>query len=199
MAGAGRVHLVHGIHTAGQGVPIYRLLGHLVGAGFEVRYPDYGWIAAVETRVLNPVIVDVLAAYIDEGDYLVGHSNGCAIIYDLLTRHEVKVGGVAFVNAALERTITRPAWCPWIDVYFNAGDEITEAAKIAADVGIVDPAWGEMGHAGYEGPDPCITSIDCGATLGMPQVSGHSTFFLPEYLTAWGPYLAKRLLNHPTE
>jgi hypothetical protein len=40
-------------------------------------------------------------------------------------------GGI-FINAALEQNILRRPWVPWIDVYFNAGDEITEAAQLGA-------------------------------------------------------------------
>src|SRR5579859_6052329 len=106
----------------------------------------------------------------------------------------VKVAGAIFVNAALERNIARPAGCPWIHVYFNPGDEITEAALIAARLGITDPVWGEMGHAGYSGTDPKIQNTDCSATIPLPSVSGHSDFFAPHTnLPAWGPYLANDL------
>jgi hypothetical protein len=51
-------------------------------------------------------------------------------------------------------------------VYFNAGDEITETAQLGAEIGITDPVWGEMGHAGYRGDDPFITNINCGDDRG---------------------------------
>ena len=185
------IHLIHGIHTEGLS-PIDGLIPYLPA---PTAYPDYGWIAGLETRVANPIIVGCLKPYIARCDILIGHSNGCAVIYDLLNSG-VACAGAIFINAALEQTIIRQMGCPWIDVYFNEGDEITEAAKIGAQLGLTDPVWGEMGHAGYSGTDPKITNINCGSTQGLPFVSGHSDFFVPSKLAWWGPFLAKRLAAH---
>jgi hypothetical protein len=184
------IHLIHGIHTEGLS-PVEGLIPYL--APFEVYYPDYGYIWGLETKIVNPIIVGSLFPYIEPEDILIGHSNGCAIAYDLLQRG-VKVAGAVFINGALERSISRLA--PWVDVYFNAGDEITEAAKVGAELGITDPVWGELGHAGYSGTDPAITNINCGSTAGLPAVSGHSDFFTPSKLAAWGPFLVSRLRSH---
>jgi len=180
------VHLIHGIHTAGPStltgfIPLLR----------DSRYPDYGYIYGVETRLMNPVIVGTMAPYVAPDDILICHSNGCAIAYDLMNRG-VAVAGAIFINAALERNIALPAKCPWIDVYFNAGDQITEAAEIAEKLGFVDPVWGEMGHAGYNGLNPDITNIDCGHTADMPPLSGHSDFGTPFKFAKWGPFALKR-------
>jgi hypothetical protein len=183
------VHLIHGIHTAGFTPTLAGFLPLLK----DWRYPDYGYIYGLETRTLNPVIVGTLKPYIAPDDVLICHSNGCAIAYDLMQQERMVVAGAIFINAALERDIERPAGCPWIDVYFNSGDEITQAAKIGAALGLTDPVWGEMGHAGYSGRDPLIANIDCGNTPGMPAVSGHSDFGTPEKFAKWGPFaLARR-------
>jgi hypothetical protein len=163
--------------------------------GSHICYPDYGFILGLETRVVNPIIVGCLQPYISPTDILICHSNGCAIAYDLM-HSGIAMGGAVFVNAALEQNIIRPKTVPWVDVYFNAGDTITEAAKIGALLGIDDPVWGEMGHAGYEGTDPQIQNIDCGKTAGLPVVDGHSAFFIPGNLAGWGPYLAQRIAGH---
>lgn len=186
------IHLIHGIHTQGPS-PVRGLIPYLNAAGFAVRYPDYGWIAGLETKLANPIICGTLQPYISPDDILIGHSNGCAIAYDLLQRG-VKVAGAIFINAALERSIARLA--PWIDVYFNPGDDITQAAQIAERLGLVDKVWGEMGHAGYFGGDPLISSINCGSMQGMPSVSGHSDFFAPGKLAAWAPFLIDRIHAH---
>jgi len=184
------IHLIHGIHTEGTSL-VEGLIPFL--SKWEVKYPDYGYILGLETRLVNPIIVGALMPYIGPKDIIIGHSNGCAIAYDLM-RQGVVVAGAIFINAALEQKITRPAGCPWIRVYFNPGDQITEAAQIAQRLGIVDPVWGEMGHGGYEGSDPLITNVDCGATPLLPKVSGHSDFFAPHTnLPSWGVYLASDL------
>jgi hypothetical protein len=187
------IHLVHGIHSTGQ-TPI-EALGPYLPFGTHVAYPDYGFILGLETRVVNPIITGCLRPYISPTDIMICHSNGCAIAYDLMHSGVVMAGAV-FINAALEQNIIRPATVPWIDVYFNAGDTITEAARVGAILGIDDPVWGEMGHAGYLGTDKGIANIDCGKTAGLPVVDGHSDFFTPGNLAGWGPFLAQRLAGH---
>jgi pimeloyl-ACP methyl ester carboxylesterase len=189
------IHLIHGIHTQGAS-PVEGLIPFLSPLA-AIKYPDYGYILGVETRVINPVIVGALLAYIEPGDILVGHSNGAAVAYDLM-RAGAPVEGMVFVNAAVEQTIVRQPPCKWIDVYFNPGDEITEAAKLGQELGVVDKVWGEMGHAGYKGSDPGITNFNCGSTPNMPVVSGHSDFFTPSKLEKWGPFLADRIKTRMT-
>lgn len=186
------IHLIHGIHTEGPS-PVEGLIPYLTG--LEVRYPDYGYILGVETRIVNPIIVGALLAYIQPGDIVIGHSNGCAIAYDLMLRR-APIAGAIFINAALEQNIVRVGPTKWIDVYFNAGDEITEIAKLGEEAGIDDPVWGQMGHAGYAGSDAAITNINCGSTPGLLAVSGHSDFFTPTKLKGWGPFLMGRLRAH---
>jgi hypothetical protein len=186
-------HLVHGIHSTGQ-TPI-EALSPFLPFGSHIAFPDYGFILGLETRVVNPIITGCLRPYISPTDIMIGHSNGCAIIYDLM-HSGVAMAGAVFVNAALDPHILRPATVPWIDVYFNAGDTVTEAAQIGALLGIDDPVWGEMGHSGYVGIDPQIQNTNCGNTPGLPVVDGHSAFFIPGNLAGWGPYLAQRIAGH---
>jgi pimeloyl-ACP methyl ester carboxylesterase len=183
-----KVHLIHGIHTEGLS-PIEGLRPLMP---WPAAYPDYGWIAGLETKVANPIVVGCLKPYIEPEDILIGHSNGCAVAFDLLNQG-VQVKGAVFVNAALEQGIRRPPKCPWIHVYFNPGDEITEAAKLGAELGLVDPVWGEMGHGGYLGDDPQIFSTDCSSQRDMPRVWGHSDFFSPRNLPDWGAFLVARV------
>jgi hypothetical protein len=184
------IHLIHGIHTEGVSL-VEGIIPFLSEWG--VKYPDYGYILGIETRIINPLIVGSLQPYINPEDVLIGHSNGCAIAYDLM-RRGVTVAGAIFINAALEANIARPAGCPWIVVYSNKGDKITEAAQIAARLGVTDPVWGEMGHSGYSGKDPNIFNVFCDATVSEPVVSGHSDFFSPHTnLIPWATFLANDL------
>ena len=184
------IHLIHGIHTSGVSV-VEGIIPFLSEWG--VKYPDYGYILGIETRIVNPLIVGTLEPYVDPGDVIIGHSNGCAIAYDMM-KEGTKVAGAIFINAALESNISRPAGCPWIRVYYNSGDTITEAAQLGARLGIDDPVWGEMGHSGYTGKDPMIINTNCGATPGLPAVSGHSDFFSPQTnLKPWATFLANDL------
>lgn len=188
------IHLIHGIHTEPTS-PVKALIPYLKAAGFEVAYPEYGYELALETRIVNPMLIGTLLPYIAPGDVLIGHSNGCAIAYALM-QLGAPVSGAVLINGALETTIVRPGTCQWIDVYYNAGDDLTIAARIAADIGIVAPIWGELGHSGYAGNDPEICDFNCGASQAMPVVSGHSDLFTPSKLGAWGPFLVGRLEAH---
>lgn len=188
-----RCHLVHGIRTRVNDPMVKELIPYLAAVGATVFYPDYGYESGFETRHVNPFIVDAILPYVQPGDLYIGHSNGCAIGYDLANRG-AHFGGMIFINAALEAHIVRPAHIPWIDIYYNDGDTITEAAAIAEHLGIADAVWGEMGHAGYIGNDPNITSFNCGSTGDMPVVSGHSDLFTASKVTAWAPYIIHNAL-----
>ena len=187
-----KVHLVPGIHTGATSC-VEGLIPYLTGAGLDVAWVDYGFVLGLETRLVNPLIVHTALPYIEKGSILCGHSNGAAIAY-LLMQAGAPVKGCVFINGALEQRITRSVGVEFIDCFWNPNDDITEVAEIGAKLGIDCPVWGAMGHGGYIGTDPAITSINCGATPDMPVVSGHSDFFSPLKLQTWGPFLAKRLI-----
>lgn len=189
-----RVHLFHGIRST-PASPVKGLIPYLTAQGWDVRYVEYGYELALETRFINPMLVGAVFPYIEAGDLAVGHSNGCALIYELMKRG-APFTGAAFINGALEQDIARVGQVGWIDCYWNPHDEITEAAKIGAELGIVDRDYGHLGGAGYLGGDDQISNINCGATQSMPAVSGHSDFFTPGKLAAWGPYLVDRIHAH---
>lgn len=197
-----KIHLLHGIHTAYNNPTVPGLVPWLEKTGIQVMHPDYGYVLAAETRRVNPMVIGLLKPYIETGDVLVGHSNGCAIIYDLLGEliaTSVKVRGVVFINGALSERIELPSAVEWCDVYFNEGDTITQVAQIAEFFGTAPRCWGEMGHVGYLGPDVRITNFDCGNTPAMPKVNGHSDLFAPANLPAWGDYIGTRIAGRLTE
>lgn len=187
------VYLIHGIHTEPDS-PVKGLIPYLKAAGFNVRYPEYGYEFAVETRIVNPIVVGTLLPCIEAGDVLIGHSNGCAIAYHLM-QQGAPVAGAVFINGALETNIVRPGTCKWIDVYCNSGDTVTEAAKWGAKFGLVDQVWGELGHLGYTGSDGAIQTMHCDTTTNEPVVMGHSDIFTHSKIVSWGPYLSNRIVE----
>jgi pimeloyl-ACP methyl ester carboxylesterase len=192
------IHLIHGIHTAPSNPTVPGLVPYLQKAGFPVAAPNYGYILGIEALRMNPVIEGVLEPYIWPSDIAIGHSNGCAIIYELLKRRPLK--GVVLIDPALESAIALSGYLfKWADVYFNAGDTLTEVAEVAEKMGIAPRCWGEMGHDGYLGSDPRVHNIDCGNTEGMPKVNGHSDLFTAANLPAWGDFIAKRIRERLTE
>lgn len=187
---------MHGIHTEPDS-QVKGLIPYLQAAGFVVKYPEYGYELAIETRFENPVVEGTMRPYVEPGDIFIGHSNGCAITYHMMQQGAPVIGAV-FINGALEQSLKRPIGVQFIDVYYNPGDDITQVAKIGAEFGVFDEDWGELGHAGYLGTDGLIENFNCGATAGMPIVSGHSDFFTPSKLMQWGPFLTRRLVAMTT-
>lgn len=186
-----KVVLLPGIHTEAVSC-VEGLIPYLTQGGFTTTYVDYGFVYGLETRLSNPLVWRTMHPFIEPGTVLIGHSNGAAIAYDLMNAG-AKVQGCVFINAALDPRMTRAVGVSFIDVYYNPGDQITEVAELAAQIGITDPAWGMAGHVGYWGSDPEIHSFNCGAAPNMPVVSGHSDFFEPTNLKSWGPFLVERL------
>lgn len=164
----------------------------------QVLHPDYGYILAAETRRINPIVVGLLAPYVETGDILIGHSNGCAIIYDMLfalSEKQIIPSGFIFINGALKQRITVPAGIGWGLVLYNEDDTITSVAEIAAFFHTAPRTWGEMGHGGYIGVDARIENVDEKKSIGMPAVSGHSAFFTAANLPVWGDWLGKYIVR----
>jgi hypothetical protein len=184
-----RIHLIHGIHTDLSNPSVGAMVPYLEKSGIQVCAPDYGYILAAETRRINPMIVHVLKPYIETGDVLIGHSNGCAIIVDLveeLAKQRVHPAGLIFINAALDQRITIAPGVGWFRVYYNPGDTVTEIARIAAMFGTAPRTWGEMGHGGYLGDDKRLDgNIDCSQAQPLPMLNGHSDMFTPTHIAPW--------------
>jgi hypothetical protein len=185
------IHVFHGIHTASGSAVVPGLFPYLETIN-DVVYPDYGFILAVESRRINPVVAGSVRPYIGDGDILLGHSNGCAIIYELVLSGLLP-RGMVLINAALRRDFQVPTGMEFVHVYFNAGDELTILAQAGAADGLVDPEWGDCGHAGYSGHDPRVRNFDCANTPGMPCVWGHSAIFEDENLEQWGRFIRDRI------
>lgn len=184
-----KCHLIHGIHTGISDPSVPSLIPYLHG---EVVYPDYGFILAGETRRINPAVIGSLQNYVGPDDVMIGHSNGCAIIYGLLQRG-VKMKGVVFINAALTTWPGIPDYVKFCHCYYNSGDDITEIAQVAEELGLVDPNWGAMGHFGYKGTDQRWRNF-CGdlasAPGTLPGLCGHSDLFTPTNIEKWGPFVS---------
>lgn len=191
-------HLVHGIHTPNGDPKVKALIAYIASLFENFYYPDYGWIAALETRRVNPIIVGVMLPYIQPGDIVFCHSNGASVGYDLV-KAGAPIGGLVLIDAALRRDIVLPPTVKFCHVYYNAGDEITMLAQAVAQLPLtlVDPNWGDMGHYGPLIADPytlsITTSIDCAHTQGMMDDEGHSTIFGSPEIEVWGPYIANKV------
>ena len=191
------IWLLHGIHTPMGDPKVLRLVPYLAQLKVEIKYPDYGYVAAIETRRINPALWGMLTPCIESGDVLVGHSNGGCVAYETILNLPPTVVdiGLVLIDAALRRDITLPPNVKWCQVYYNAGDQVTQLAALAELVpfSLVDQNWGSMGHAGYSGDDPKVDQIDCAHTKGLMNDLGHSEIFVPPEINQWGPYITTNI------
>lgn len=191
-----KIHLIHGIHTSETNGTIQHLEPYIEKySGLEVQYHRYGYALALTTRFLNPSRARKIAKDVEDGDICIGHSNGCALIYEIM--QQKNLSGAVLINAALETDISLPnSLLKWVHVYYNEGDAAIPLTEIPFLRRIFfDRPWGEMGKYGYKGkPDPRIKNIDCGhPSTELPPVEGHTDLFLPEKLYFWGPYIGRRI------
>ena len=182
-----RVFLVHGFNVSDCGAKsIDRLRPALEAAGFEVHDFDYGWRGLIGVRLLNEKTADKLSALIQEGDVLIGHSNGCDLIHRAIVDSELDCAAV-FINPALDTDTRFPPNLKWLDVYHNHRDTATWWARW-----LVFHPWGAMGRVGYKGDDPRVRNFD---TMGpfLPHAPGHSGVFNKKVVGFYSRFIANRI------
>lgn len=186
-----KIILVHGIHVSEPAGGIGRLQPHLEAAGLPVMRFDYGHMFAFQTRFKNPELARRLAALAGPEDIIIGHSNGACLAW--LAAQQTRVGGLVFINPALDHDAVMPVGVRFAQVYYNAGDHAVQLSRL-----LLWHPWGGMGHCGATVPDQRVENIDCANTPGLPRIWGHSDIF--RYLNTWGPAIAKRVqmrVSHP--
>jgi hypothetical protein len=113
------IHLIHGIHTEPTS-PVKGLVPYLVAAGWKVRYPEYGYELALETKVINQMISGTIAAYVEPGDILIGHSNGCDLIARVISRIDTRGFATVHLFAAAADGLANRREI--LDLYFHASN-----------------------------------------------------------------------------
>ncbi len=175
-----RVHLIHGIHTSQPGGTIAKLEPFFKFVGFETVVHNYGYAYALTARIINPFRAIRLATKIDDGDILVGHSNGCTLAWTIANKYRKNLG-LVYINPALDDDAESDA--RWVNVYYNGGDEVVHWSKL-----LLAHPWGEMGRVGYTGvEDDDVWNVDCGSdAYNLFKVWGHSELFQEPAISYWG-------------
>ncbi len=163
---SGRVILVHGFNVSdgGQG-STDQFADHYKSEGFQVIEFDTKWRKGLVRDLLtvrfgNGKRAQKLAAMIQPGDILVGHSNGCAIIHQATQQ----LASIAPDSRAqdLLRTLILIYHNPALDVdapaasnvraryiFHTKSDWVVHAASL-----LLCSNWGRMGQLGYREEDP---------------------------------------------
>lgn len=200
------VHLIHGFneHHKKQRPKMIVLEPLIAALGLNVMIHDYGHWDLVATRN-NDNLARLIFPHINEGDTLVGFSNGAAIIAHL-ERLGVRAKRIVLIQPALAKTWTPNKFTRSIAVFWNEGDRATIAGKWWRRLTGFLPwrwqdrhNWGEMGNTGYRGYDERYVQYQTDAVGDdahqqvkhqrhqqvPPKVSGHSTWTKPKSSPWW--------------
>lgn len=192
------VHLVHGFNVADYGsATVGKLAPFFEERGFSVRVHGYRWTWLFTLRARNQRVAKALAEVVEPGDVLVGHSNGCAIIDQCLSRYAWRRGhgfGIIYINPALPREQPMPSGSDWLHVYSAKSDEpVVWGSRLRRWTSWLpwsSHPWGAMGAYGYVGDDPRVTQTYMDDRVEGRGI-GHSGVFEEPHLSLFGEEMAQ--------
>lgn len=209
------VILLHGFNVFDGGKKtVGRLAPFFDAEKFEVRELNYGYFGFLSTRFLNDNVARKLASLVVTANiegrrvHLVGHSNGCTIIW-LMSQ----ISGwdripyacsTTFLNPALERDLPLSATLGHIHVYHAPSDLPVKLSRLLLVPAKFRP-WGAMGAYGASaghlpGRYSSVVNVNMdrvarGLALVEPDRweetdMGHSGVFKEPALSLFGPRIA---------
>lgn len=168
--------LVHGINTKDPNDSVVGKLDNFFQAyGVDTHLLSYGWTEVFGPAFENPRVASELSAVLHnlqeaklyEEVWLVGHSNGCAIINLCAINYGVpeNLTKCVFIAPALDADRIP---CPGINgtcyVFWNRHDTVGRLAEMLTAVSpayaYANRPWGEMACVGYRGPAPYVWQLD---------------------------------------
>lgn len=186
------VHLIHGFNVRdGGNRSIGTLRDHFVDLG-RVVMQRYGWVGLLRLRRRNERAARMILPWIEEGDILVGHSNGCLICWQLV-QAGAKPSMVICIQPALRRDTQWPEDIPVLCCH-SPHDWIVELGRIWGRFwSVANPwrqrhGWGAAGRHGFD-PAPNIVNVNTAAGTLFPA-RWHSSLFRPSIRAYWGCHLA---------
>jgi pimeloyl-ACP methyl ester carboxylesterase len=182
-----RAHLIHGFRIRDGGAEtVGRLAPYVSNGQVEAKLHNYGYVSLLGLRRRNEKAVEKINRRVDEGDVLVGHSNGCLIAWELV-KAGVKPAAVICVQPALRRDTIWPEDLPVLCVY-NEDDRIVTLGRWwSRFVSVANPwqdrhGWGAAGRHGFD--QASVTNIS--TLVGPTPAEGHSEIFKQPALQYWG-------------
>ena len=167
----GKVHIIHGIHKSeGNISTAERIIPELTEHDYyrdDIIAHDYGYAMAATSRWKNQARAEKIAPFIEPGDKIIAHSNGCPITV-LMLKMGILPSGIVLLQPALDVDTVFPEGDYWINVFYNAHDKATLFARWFL---WFNHPMGAMGRYGYQGNDDRVTNYD---TLALFSVGGHS-------------------------
>ena len=146
-------YLLHGFNVRDSGKSTTdQLIQPLQDNGHLTIDLDYGFWLLARVRLCNAPLAAVIARMAMPNCALIGHSNGCTIAW-LAAQAGAPAERLILINPALDSNAAFPSLIGRIDVYYSPSDRPTWLAQW-----LPGNPWGAMGHTGYLGKDPRVTS-----------------------------------------
>lgn len=174
-----RVILVRGINDGPSG-DLLAMGAALEQRGLEVIPFRYSPVRAWNARWKLDDVSRSIRNYVQRGDHAVGHSFGCAALFDAMY-HGARFGRVVFFGAAMEKEITFPRH--GFTRLMNVTNPYDRALTMGSWLAFRHP-FGLLGRDGYAGPDDdLIDHVQTGEKVGKYR---HTIPYLgDDYLDRW--------------
>ena len=190
--------LVHGFNVWDGGrATVGKLRPFFADSKIPYLMVNYGWFGIGRTYLKNRKIARKVAyacktaKLMEPGKpiILVGHSNGCAIIYQACKYFGAEVDKAVFINPALDKHVDIPDNLAKLDVWYSPSDKPVKWSKW-----LPFHPWGEMGRVGYKGPSTDKVRSFNKETAYPVSSAAHSDVFSVENLPFFGPLIVKEAL-----
>lgn len=181
------VILVHGFNITKWERTVGKLSQPFKDRGFKVVPFRYGHTNIYQVMLRNPSLARKLSEEAKEAKargyrvYVVGHSNGVAILRLANIAYKAPIDVAVCINPALSRGLNPCPQASLVQVYHNAKDTPVILGKWLRRLtpwARASRPWGEMGRYGYLGNDANVVNFD---TLNDFEEKGedHSGVFKP--------------------
>ena len=190
-----QVLLIHGFNVKDGGKKSIGELGpYFTNRDCDVHMRKYGHFTITEARLKNDDVAKQVEQFVKnsvEPVILVGHSNGCNIIYLAMKLFKAEPAHTVFINPALKRDIRMPPSCKSLDIWHSPSDKPVKWARFLWKSKYLN--WGAMGTYGPSYEDPRINSYNKEEML--PSSKTHSDMFHTENISFYGPKVADASLR----
>jgi pimeloyl-ACP methyl ester carboxylesterase len=193
-----RTHLIHGFNVRDNGGKTTGALAEFL-RGEVIEHP-YGWgrFPLMLPRLFfvgdtNRRAISRIADSIQDGDFIIAHSNGCLIAWELCIMLPGKIAGVVCVNPSMRGDTTWPIDVPVLCLY-NSRDWVVQLgrawSRLVSLGGFHFHGWGAAGRYGFWGLPPGSDQIDVAEHRQFPS-TGHSAIFKPPVLVFWATVIRR--------
>lgn len=182
------IHLIHGFNVSDNGAKTVKKMQPYLSDSISHAV---GMIGLLDLRCRNAAVVKRLAPLIAGEDILIGHSNGCLIIWRLIEAG-VKPKAIVLINPALRRDTKFPNDIPVLCLH-SSGDNVVQFGRMWSRLtslgGLTPHGWGAAGRYGLTSQQKNVESVDIGESYWKHTVRSHSGIFREPAVEYWGGFV----------